>query len=606
MKSPRFDFRAMPLRKIFSAKSLERVWRKKVRVSLKRQALVDGIEHFDFHLQCEIECKKLSAAILAGDYIPSKVLRVLSEKSKGLCRQIVIPSVADALVLQCLSDALYSQIKDKAPTAKAFFEPQDHRFSSDRDEYGTFAAWLNFQEALFQFSRERNFVVVTDVANYYDSISCVHLRNVISSIAHVEECVLDMLIFVLSHLLWQPYYSPRVEIGLPQMNLDAPRLLAHCLLYELDTFLSKENDHDFVRFMDDIDIGVETLQAARKVLRSVDLVLQTRQLRLNAGKTRILTRHEAEQHFRISDNAALDELNSTVDQAIEEGGDLGAVRKEIKGKVRQGIRKAAFDGGSGDKILKRWLGLAARTQANIATNDLSSVFLAKSAVRPNVLRYISATGATPGRLKALADCATSGHFVDDAAMIDLCNSLIETKIVSARDRSEHFSRIANACDVASYFGLHCRILMQSKYESTRSLLDTIRNSRHRWAPDDHLGRLIGSLSPLFKGVEREEYVGYLEKSRNTAFRSVVLFHQHLSEKGKAFNAMFPALRVPNQTRGTGITHAKFLCLLSALGNPEATDDQKRLLRQANNKVLEDVFYRRMVRDAGVEWTYMPG
>ena len=49
-----------------------------------------------------------------------------------------------------------------------------------------------------------------------------------------------MLIFVLSDLLWQPDYSPRIEVGLPQMNLDAPRLLAHCFLYELDSLLECE------------------------------------------------------------------------------------------------------------------------------------------------------------------------------------------------------------------------------------------------------------------------------------------------------------------------------------------------------------------------------
>jgi hypothetical protein len=195
MKSPRFDTRSTSLRRLFSPANLERIWRKKVRIALKQQAVTDGIEYFDFHLQCQTECRKLSAAILAGDYVPSRPLRVLSEKSKGLCRQIVVPNVLDAIVLQCLSDALYKEIKDKAPTDKAFFEPQDHRFSQnkERDEYGTFAAWLNFQAALFKFSRERDFIIVTDVANYYDSISYVHLRNVISSISSVDECVLEII-----------------------------------------------------------------------------------------------------------------------------------------------------------------------------------------------------------------------------------------------------------------------------------------------------------------------------------------------------------------------------------------------------------------------------
>ncbi len=67
-----------------------------------------------------------------------------------------------------------------------------------------------------------------------------------------------MLIFVLSDLLWQPDYTPRIEVGLPQINLDAPRLLAHCFLYELDAFLDSDPNRDFVRYMDDIDVGVDT------------------------------------------------------------------------------------------------------------------------------------------------------------------------------------------------------------------------------------------------------------------------------------------------------------------------------------------------------------
>jgi hypothetical protein len=259
---------------------------------MREQYLNDGIENFDFHIARRQECRKLSLLILRGDYAPEKAQRILVE-SKGLCRQLVIPSARDALVLQCLSDALYQEIRDKAPTRRAFFEPKDHTFSkpreiSGRDFYGTFASWLNFQRELFSFSKDRAFIVVTDIAKYYDSISYVHLRNVIAPIAGVEECVLDMLIYVLSSLLWQPDYMPSIEIGLPQINLDAPRLLAHCFLYELDAFLASDSDRDFVRFMDDIDIGVDTFADAKRVLKSVDLVLQTRQVRLNSGKTLIL------------------------------------------------------------------------------------------------------------------------------------------------------------------------------------------------------------------------------------------------------------------------------------------------------------------------------
>ncbi len=126
---------------------------------MREQFLNDGIENFDFHIGRKFECKKLSLQILKGDYVPEKAQRILVEKSKGLCRQLVIPAARDALVLQCLSDALYQDIREKAPTTRAFFEPKEHNFSRTRDllgrdRYGTFASWLNFQRELSGFPKQ--------------------------------------------------------------------------------------------------------------------------------------------------------------------------------------------------------------------------------------------------------------------------------------------------------------------------------------------------------------------------------------------------------------------------------------------------------------------
>lgn len=63
------------------------------------------------------------------------------------------PSVKDALVLQTLSDALWAEIRTKAPTKKSFYAPGDHQFSKvikgHSSEYGSLNAWLAFQETIF-------------------------------------------------------------------------------------------------------------------------------------------------------------------------------------------------------------------------------------------------------------------------------------------------------------------------------------------------------------------------------------------------------------------------------------------------------------------------
>ena len=87
MRSPRFDIRAKKLRTIFSPQNIERIWKEKVKVSMRDQFMCDGIENFDFHVSRKVESQKLSHLILSGDYVPQKAQRILVEKSKGLCRQ---------------------------------------------------------------------------------------------------------------------------------------------------------------------------------------------------------------------------------------------------------------------------------------------------------------------------------------------------------------------------------------------------------------------------------------------------------------------------------------------------------------------------------------
>jgi hypothetical protein len=154
MKSPRFDIRAAPLRQIFSPQNLDKVWREKVRIAMRSQFLKDGLEHFDFHIFRQIECRKLSLVIMEGNYVPERAQRILVEKSKGLCRQLVIPSAGDALVLQCLSDALYQEIRQRAPTNHAFFEPKEHRFSQDVAHMEHLPRGLIFRESFSAFPRQ--------------------------------------------------------------------------------------------------------------------------------------------------------------------------------------------------------------------------------------------------------------------------------------------------------------------------------------------------------------------------------------------------------------------------------------------------------------------
>jgi hypothetical protein len=153
-------------------------------------------------------CNSIHAEVISGTYIPRPAIRILSEKSKGLCRQLVIPAVKDALILQTLSDALWVELQKKAPSKNAFYAPSDSFSKTIKgltSEYGSIHAWLRFQQKIFGFTETRKIVVVTDIANFYDFISYDHLRNILADLSIAREHALDLLIYTLSQMLWQPH-----------------------------------------------------------------------------------------------------------------------------------------------------------------------------------------------------------------------------------------------------------------------------------------------------------------------------------------------------------------------------------------------------------------
>jgi len=600
MRSPRFAAREAQLRPILSRGTLRAVWEKNVRQAMRRQLIADPIDHLDFHQSLSAQCDRIETAIRSGSYSPSPVRRILVEKSKGLCRQLAIPSVTDALILQCLSTALYSDIRGKEPTKNSFFEPEEHRFSNrglfGQPEYGSFKAWLNFQKEIFRFTKNRPYMVITDISNYYDTISYSHLRNIISDLdIGVRETVLDMLIYVLSGLLWQPDYMPRVEIGLPQLNLDAPRILAHCFLYELDQFLQESRKGDFARYMDDVDAGADNVADAKNLLKCIDLVLQTRQVRLNSGKTQILTRSESLDHFRIRENVILNRIEERIESKVKSGNSVDRERSSIskafsfyyRGKDRR------FDTGNGEKILKRFLRIGTRTGALLEHVAVLDVLTRRPGSRQAALLYLSQLPLDADRAAVLERFSSSRATVDDASHVWLANALVETAVPTrGRGVGLAVTRVISNLSTTDYFQLYARFWLMSKYSEPADVLDTVIKSRGTWAGDPWLGRLVGGLYPVFLRSQFEPaFRAQISKSGNVEAQNVYYFHDDLRRDVGAFRKSFDFLRAPNPSKGTAIAHSKFLLVLSALANVHAPPGHLSALVSGHSRAWSDVYYR---------------
>lgn len=599
MQSPKFPLKKPDIQEIINPGRLRSRWKEKVRDAMRHQPIPDPLENLDFHIGLDAICEAIAAEVCSGAYIPNRPTRLLSEKSKGLCRQLVIPSARDALIVQTLSDALWVELREKAPSKNAFYAPNDNRFSrmvrGQTSEYGPLGPWLAFQRTILGFAKERKYIVITDIGNYYDSISYDHLRNILAGLSIAKEHSLDLLIYSLSHMLWQPDYMPRVQVGLPQINLDAPRLLAHCFLFEIDRVLTSLRDADFARYMDDIDVGVDSIASAKRVLRDLDLSLQTRQIRLNLGKTIILSQAEASKHFRMRENAFLNRLESSIKAKNEGQRSIDRERKFLHDVIHVGLHRHSFDSGAGEKILKRCINYARQYSAEIDSSDFLHLLLSWPACRQDLLRWWEHSIRPERKLPDLRAFVAGDEIVDDHALIAVSGALVSARLPFS-DTTTHFvNEISDCLHQKNGWGLYAKLWVVSKYGSAQQLMRLIEASTSIWVTEEHLSRLVTGLYPRMIGSKYfDKFKAVISRSGNPWCHSVLDFHIELSTTSRGFNAVRKFLSAPNPRFPNKISHAKFLMLCSVLKNPNLSRDQIANLRKQHQFALADPYYRRII------------
>jgi len=506
--------------------------------------------------------------------------------------------VIDALILQTLSDALWEEIRWKAPTKKSFYSPADHGFSKaisgQSAEYGSYAAWLAFQKTVFGFTATKSYLVVTDIANYYDFISYEHLRNIVADLSLAKEHALDLLIYTLSCMLWQPDYMPRVPVGLPQMNLDAPRLLAHCFLFEIDKLLDSIPNADFARFMDDIDVGVDSIPEAREILKNLDLALQTRQVRLNSGKTRILTESEARTHFKIRENIFLNSLSDKIN-AKKGLMPLFKEKRKIELALRTGLRRGTFSTGNGDKILKRLLTLARETASNLTDDQFLKLFEEWPSARATTLTWWQHQSSPALNLHVLTEILNGGHLVDDASRMDIANALVAARLPDTPYVRNHIKQIMSGMNSASIWSLYSLVWIASKYGSIDDLITIVESKVSVWASHEQLSRLVAGLFPRLLGSPMlPKFRNILRRAGGSGTPSVLQFHEELSSTKEGYTSIGGFIRAINPSVPNRISHSKFLMLLSLLRNPSIAPTAIMQLKTIHARALSDDFYKPLV------------
>ena len=501
--------RNLTLSPVLSHFNLARAWRDTVRHGLRDQELSDLHDHMDIHRRIGKIVSRIHSEVVNGSYRPREPEFVRVEKNIGISRRVVIPSARDAILLQAIVESIQHVILSAQPSPSAFYSRShsppsifniDHTFP-----YPWWELWPEFQERIWQFSNDYPFVVMTDVANYFDVLPLQILRNRLTSLGKFQEALVDFLFFMLENFIWRPDYIPSPGVGLPQIQFDAPRLLAHCYLFDADRYLHRTTGGDFVRWMDDINFGARSRSAAKRQLREFDEILATLGLRLNAGKTKILAAQEVVQHLWMQENRQLT-VSGNLIRSAQQGNRSVKLYKQYVRRRFKAFWKADRDGGW-SKVLKRYF-----TTYRLLSDPSLQQFVPEMLndvpeVRKSIYRYYQTLGYSPDRFRQLDRFIVGKHCLDDAGSFGAAKMIVEWSIPRLSPYRNRAVEIANELIKArgtQISAVAAGLWLVCKYSTSSEVCSFVWRTEEVWSQSAWAARQVAASLPRLTVRERSE------------------------------------------------------------------------------------------------------
>jgi hypothetical protein len=587
MLTERFHrLRRQELTEVFSKQNITKIWRSVVKDQLRKVDILDIYDYYDFNYHIDSRALLIRNNIINGTYEASKPLIYKIEKKLGVCRHLVIPQPVDALVLQIITEKISPEILENQPSKNAFYSRDKHNLRKpyEIEEYGQNwkVLWKKMQKQIYKFNDEKELIAVTDLSNYYDSIFIPELRKIITGYVKNNEVLLDMLFKILESISWIPDYLPYVGRGLPTTNLEGIRLLAHSFLFELDNILKETSNDNFIRWMDDITIGVDTKVEAIEILSSSSDVLKSRGLALNLSKTNIYSSKDAEFHFLIDENAYLDNID--FDKYLENG--INKITNELNTRFNRHLknnRNAKYF----EKISKRYITAFSKLNSKKILNKVPKLFSENPGIRQNLLYYLSSLGYNERTSEIVLKVLDELKLYDDISLFNICKLITEWNIPTNENGINFIKKIDSIITIFSSkrknpFDFYCLLWIKSKYSHPEDLFVFIGRYENLWKSHPFLRRQVTSIMArllLYKedSIRKElsMQIATAEPQVVSVATSILYFKDSTSIEGKVKMYLFP------KSKQETYSLQKFLVLCSFLNSETYRTDA-----DIQNKVRE--------------------
>lgn len=176
-----------------------------------------------------------------------------------------------------------------------------------------FQIWLQRQGIVSNICQRFEYVVESDVSNFFGSIDPGVLQEFLQGSTSLHRDVVRLCVHLIRRTLRHPEYAESPALGLPQEGFGASRAIGHALLCEVD----REFDHEgadgiYGRFMDDFVTGADEVFEAEILISRLQHRLERLGLYPNSAKTKIVRVSEFLRQSMASENVFLDEVDSVL------------------------------------------------------------------------------------------------------------------------------------------------------------------------------------------------------------------------------------------------------------------------------------------------------
>jgi hypothetical protein len=577
-----YQLRKKELDIIFSKKNISKIWRKVVKNQLRKLAdILDIFDYYDFNYNIDERAILLRKNLLNGDYQSSPPLIYRVEKKFGICRHVIIPQPVDAIVLHVITEKIFREIIDRQPSPNAFYSRDKHNIKKPHeiDEYGFNWRELfkKMQKQIYKFKDEKEFLVTTDLTNYYDSINISELRKKITNFVNDKEVLIDILFMIIEKISWLPDYLPYSGRGLPTTNFEGIRLLAHSFLFELDLILKNKTNNSFTRWMDDIVIGVSSREEAIEILSQMSDLLKSRGLALNLSKTDIFDSKDAEFNFLINENKYID--------AVDYGESKPKLEKELKKNFKKHLR-LNYEAKYFEKITKRYITTLGKIKSEILLPDIPELYIANPGIRQNLLIYLSTLGYKKKTSNVIVEILDKINLFDDVSLFNICKLITDWNVKSDKTGDKFLNEISQRLLSFSQkrkipFDFYCILWFKTKYEKPEELYEFIEKYENIWKIEPFLRRQVTAIMARLFFIKKEKRVKFfLEKQIATGEQNVVSIANHIlycSSINKIEEKVLMYL-FPSNVTSSYYQLPRFLVLCSFLNSAIYRDDNKVKLK----------------------------